>query len=298
MESNIRDAMNEIDSFRVSNIRNCAAAISQSEIQYSKSVITALHCTGRLVESHLGELLHTLAQELRDKLLLHDKWGIPPSFIHVAGQGDLEKPFNRLLAWWSDVHAGHGLGRRFLKLLAIRASLLEMYEDIDTCEPEILAEQVIGGKSDGRMPDLMVRTKNAALMVENKVYASESGDQYAPYLGYLEKWAEGRAYRAILSARDTREIPTGWDGFILHRELAELFDELWNDDTAPVWGRISAKLTANAFNNESDVQNHIREARVLLSEIDSGSTTITAGLLSRLTEAIYFIPQPIQMEVL
>jgi len=228
----------------------------------------------RLQANCLAALVREQALTHREELLgiveRLERTGFPPSFVHVAGASDLEKPFNRLLAWWTDDDAEHGLARAFVGDLARTLGFSELAEDVLAEAPEVQAETGYG--VSGRAPDLLLRTRRAALLLENKVNAPESGPtQYSHYLEILESWAkdgiwklENRKRKAILCARGSREVPEGWDGFLAHSELAAIFRRVAASPTASAWGRVSAIVTGVAFDADDDYGEPWARARKIL----------------------------------
>lgn len=231
----------------------------------SRSRVTAIEATCEELSRHLASWHGRLWTQIEEELIGWEA-GIPPSFIRLAGQSHLERPFNRLLAWMVDPDGDHGWGLSFLRLLAKKSGLPEMVADLDDRRAEgldIRAEVTLDGDDSGKMPDLAVRTPNAALLLENKVWAMESGDQYAPYLRLFCKWAGNREWRALLCAREVRDVPDDWTHFLLHRELAELLMNLAEPKSElPVWSRICAALCAEAL-RERDLATTVRAAQEL-----------------------------------
>jgi len=277
----------------LADMKRAVGSLSMAMVDRDTAFIQAIVRTADEVTSHFDQLSAGLVADLENIILAHQIWGLPPSFIHVAGQGGLEKPFNRLLAWWADINAEHGLAKEFLKLLAQLADLPELVEDVDYSMPEVKAEQAIKGVSNGKMPDFMVRSDRAVLMIENKVGAPESGDQYGPYLKTLQIWADGRKCRAILSARDERKIPEDWDRMLTHQELAEkVFEQLWNLDGAPMWGRIAAKITSLSFCNVSADNASIKRVKELLELYASANKRLSVKNIMELETLRARIPLP------
>jgi hypothetical protein len=257
--------------------------------------VQAVHETAGLIQGHLQTWRDTLCQQM-ERQLADLAVGCPPSFVRVAGQSHLEKPFNRLLAWLVDPLSDHGCGAAFLKLLALRVEFPELVEDLDLMatdsnwQIEIRAEQELDDDDSGKEPDLAIRTPRAALLLENKVGSPESGDQYAPYLVAFRRWAEPkRKTHAYLCARSERDVPKGWTGFLLHADLAEILYEVSRDKKGvSVWGRISAVMCATALVEASDHEK-IRAARQILAE--TKITSVNTDQITRLRE-ILPLPRP------
>jgi len=217
--------------------------------------VSAINDTAETVRHALGAWRDRLVAKLEEELVCFID-GCPPSFVQVAGQKHLEKPLNRLLAWMVDHEGDHGWGRDFLLLLARFIELPELVADIEqNSDIEIRAEQSIEDDDSGKEPDLIIGTRHAALLLENKLWSPESGDQYGPYLTAFKNWAKGRRLKAVLCAPDNRDVPVGWDRCILHHDLANLLIKIANGEThAPIWARISAALCAVAFQRQSHHQ--------------------------------------------
>jgi hypothetical protein len=209
--------------------------------------------------------------ELEIAIQKHRRLGWPPSFVQLAGVSDLEKPFNRLLAWWAR-NADHAMGYRFLIELARAVSLPVLASDIERgSRVDVFAEETIEGDESGKQPDLVVRTENAALLLENKVHAGESGEgQYARYLEILRSLADTREYRAVLCAREPREAPLGYSPSLTHANLGRIFRVLAEDTGAPFWGRVSAVVCAVAFENDGSIRGRLEEAEALLHRTAEG----------------------------
>jgi hypothetical protein len=209
----------------------------------------------------------------------------------VAGQSHLEKPLNRLLAWMVDPKGDHGWGQHFLLLLAQFVGLPELSADLEKGSiVGIFAEQSFEDDDSGKEPDLIIGTPHAALMLENKLWAPESGDQYGPYLTSFNSWAKGRTSKAVLCAPNDRTVPAGWDRCLLHLDLANLLMRIADGETrAPVWGRISAAMCAVAFQRQSHHQT-INDARQALESAKQSTPSLEQ--VARL-RGILPLPRPI-----
>lgn len=215
------------------------------------------------------------AKELRCELKLNvqqiSQLGWPPSFVIIAGQSNLEKPFNRLIKWWTMPDSEHGLSQAFLIELSRLVDLPEMIADLEQGECPVVHSEEAVEETNGRQPDLFVQTSHAALMLENKVNAPESGDQYGPYLRYFNAWAgSNRKKCAVLCSRDIREIPSGWNKCILHGDLAQILYRISDNPKSSDWGRISAIICAVTFENDPDICKKYEEAKRLLAQTEGG----------------------------
>lgn len=260
----------------------------------SSSRVAAIEATCEELSRHLASWHDHLWTQLEEELIGWEA-GIPPSFIRLAGQSHLEKPFNRLLAWMVDPEGDHGWGASFLRLLAEKLDLPEMVADLDDPRGgrlDIRAEVILDGDDSGRMPDLAVRTDHAALLLENKVWAMESGDQYSPYLELFRAWAGDREWRAVLSAREIREVPLGWGLFLLHRELADLLTLLAEGERdLPIWSRVCAALCAEAL-RERDLVTTLRAAQEIRRNQRADNPTSFLDQISALRKLLP-LPRPI-----
>jgi len=200
--------------------------------------------------------------------------GLPPSFVRVSGLGNREKPYNRLLGWWlSD--SDHGAGFAFARALAVRVGLSALAEDLDAGErPTVRVEKSLA--EDGRKePDAVVLTSRSALLIENKVDAPESGDQYAPYLRAFRVEAAERATVAILLARESRATPPGWSRTMTHQEIADLLVQTAGCEGLPFWSRVCAQLSSSAFADETPSHELLHEADALLARAERGAVSAT-----------------------
>ncbi len=252
--------------------------------------VAAVGDTAETIRHALGGWRDRLVSELEQELGCFDH-GCPPSFVQVAGQSHLEKPLNRLLAWMVDPKGDHGWGLHFLLLLAQLVGLPELVADLENgSSVRIIAEQSFEDDDSGKEPDLIIGTAHAALMLENKLWAPESGDQYGPYLTSFKSWAKGRRSKAVLCAPNDRAVPAGWDRSLLHQDLANLLMRIADGETrAPVWGRISAAMCAVAFQRQSHHQTIIDARQALESAKQS---TPSPELVARL-RGILPLPRPI-----
>ena len=255
---------------RASRVRNAAATIRGARDKEAKRRAEAVGLAASQIRRALQSECSRFRWELEAVVQRALGEGVVPSLLRAAGLSHLERPFNTLLAWWAEVDAEHGLGRSFLMALGEAISFDRLVDDLAQGDiPYVLAEQAPAAAMWSRQPDLMVRTRNAALLVENKVDAAESGEgQYADYLDLLNWWAEGRATRAVLLARDQREVPDGYDLMVTHAELAAVFRGLAGAaDRGSRWGRTCAAIMAATLDDEvnrQEVEWH-REARRLFT---------------------------------
>jgi hypothetical protein len=280
-----------------SRIESAAALFEELFHKERRQQADAVRKTGDIIERHLWGWRERLRSTLEQQLAAFADVGFPPSFVHVAGQRGLEKPLNRLLAWLGDPGAEHGLGTAFLVRLSHFAGLPELAEDLERGEDaEIRAEATLEDDDSGREPDLVVRTSRAALLLENKVHAAESGPgQYSTYLEIFKAWAAGtRKTAAILCSRGSRKLPDGWTMVMMHADVSNMLYEIGRSpDDAPTWGRIAAVMCAVAF-EESVHNDTVRRARALLDETRTGP--VTPDQISRLQDIAPLPTPPIPWE--
>jgi hypothetical protein len=234
---------------RAKVIRAAAARIGVAREQQQKAKVEAICRASKELRVHLDAWDAELRSALETEVKKRSDAGWPPSYVRVAGLGHLERPLNQLLAWWVDPEADHGLARGFLAMLARRAGAHALAEDVALGLPvEVYAESAVD--EGGKEPDLLARTEHGALMLENKLGAGESGNQYGPYLSLFHRWAsnvpEGER-RALLCCPKPRPKPEGWSDVLLHREVASLLREIAEQPGATPWGRVSALVVAEAF---------------------------------------------------
>jgi hypothetical protein len=249
-------------------IRQIATQLQSLLERASRDDAAAVRAATNRLAGHFDDWADDLRAELEGELARVAAHGTPPSMLRILGRDHLEAPFNRLLAWWADPEADHGLARVFLRALARRVVFPELEEDVVDPSVEIRVHAEEDVDDSGKEPDLIVLTPRAALMVENKVYALESGDQYGPYLALLDRCGEGRTCKAVLAARGVRALPTGWNEVITHADVAAILRTVADDVDARPWARIAALLTAVAFENDDTAQ-LVARARAALDALGS-----------------------------
>lgn len=262
-------------------IREAALRISLVTKSRADSSTRAIRTAAARIEQAAHYVFADLQPQLQHAISRFDVVGFAPSLTKALGLSDIEKPLNRLLGWWADEYAEHQMARSFLVRLTNTLGFSKLREDVRAGLPvTVYCEQVLPGSTTGRQPDLVIVSNHAALLIENKVHAPESGPaQYSDYLQeLLWTFAPGKECRAILCARDatSRELPQGYSSLLSHSGLAELFLELAGDAGSPAWGRIAAVLCARAF-QPSEQPPSLNRAKQLAA-IESGSVSTCSEL--------------------
>lgn len=254
------------DARRAKALSAATAGIQTAALAREAAQLAAIRTATTEIGKHVLAWEAALTAELQAEVARRDGIGWPPSFVAMAGARHLEKHLNRLLGWWADPHAGHGMERTFLSKLARRAGAQKLADDVDRGTAFVVhVESAID--DSGKRPDLLVTTDRGVLLLENKLHAGESGNQYGPYLALLQGWAKGHdERRAVLCSRRDDPTPAGWDSVLRHHEMAALFRELGSGSIqgATTWARIAALTTAEAF-EERDVGDLLAGARRLLT---------------------------------
>ena len=267
--------------------------IQRAFCQERNYLVDVIKRTAAEMRRHYETWGQNLRMELEEATQAHMRLGWPVSFVRVAGQSHLEKPLNSLLAWLVKPDEDHGLGAAFLIKLARCMQLETLVRDIGKGEkPEIFAETFFPEIDCDKQPDLLVRTTNAAMMLENKVNSPESGDQYRPYFQYFLEFAGNRERRAYLCSRhDDRQKPENWDDVILHEQLADMLFEIAKEEGSRIsmWSRVGAIMCAVALADLQGPHERFLQAQDILQE--AKSRRITPVLLHRMQDLLPF-PKP------
>lgn len=228
----------------------------------------------------LGTQRDAARESLAERVRQHRNVGTPPPLFRLMGLSDYEVPFNKLLGWALEPTSPMG-----------RAALLGLTSKLHP----VLAEEIrSGGRPDlhverpwppevglSTQPDLLVVGETGVLLIENKVWAGESGTgQYAGYLEAVECLSEARGgldAAAYLLAREKRAAPEGWNGALTHSELAELLREATRQLTG-TWDRISLTLVARFLEQPPLVLPLLTEADRLLELATPGIPEIARML--------------------
>lgn len=280
----------------VEQIRAAALRIQLASATKADCSSRAIRSAAATIHQAAHAVYIDLQPQLQRAISRFDSVGFAPSLTKALGLSDIEKPLNRLLGWWADEYAEHQMARCFLVLLANTLGFSSLGSDVRLGLPvSVYCEQTLPNSTTGRQPDLVIVSPSAALLIENKVHAPESGPaQYSDYLEeFLCTFLLGRECRAILCARDTtsRELPPGYASLLSHGELAELFLVLAADAASPAWGRIAAVLCARAFRPPERHPSLTRAKQLAASDPASVSTcTEMRALLQQLNNVPLLTP--------
>lgn len=223
------------------------------------------------------------ASEIRNEAVLRMAIGAPPSLRKLVGVSNLEVPMNRTLGWMLDPQARGPAARRGLAALAGLLDLHALADDVEQgLQVEVLCEASPDPDITRRKPDLMIRTPHAAVLIENKVWASESGpDQYAHYLEVLLRWGGERECRAYLLAPAVRQVPLGWAGALSHRQLADSLRPLVVEPGISFWDRVAYGLIVSDLDPDTRAD-RMREIEKLVEDGGRMPDHVVATKLSHL----------------
>ncbi len=116
--------------------------------------------------------------------LLTEASGEHFNFFNILGVGHLEaRTHTPILAELLNPSGSHGQGPQFLNIFLTRMGLKELASD-DTCE--VLVEHYIGPLTEttGGRIDILIKTKNNWIIIENKIYADLQENQLLRYQNY------------------------------------------------------------------------------------------------------------------
>lgn len=174
--------------------------------------------------------------------------GRVPPLTRIAPHPKPEVAMNRVLGWLLDPHGDHGEGVCLLRCFAAWVGLDELARDLEYEAEHVQVWVEAPSPSDwpgSRAPDLLVRSPNAALMIENKRGAPQGRGQFRDYAAAFRCWRGARAHRSILLAQDAEQVwaryapdLVEWDTSIDHRALAAWLTGPAQEATVSTWTRI------------------------------------------------------------
>lgn len=175
----------------------------------------------------------------RARELLAD--GLPPRLRDVVGLDREERPMNAALGWLlhpSGDHAG------VLSHLAARLGAHALVRDLQRgAHVEPFTQSSPRDWPNGGAPDLLFRGPTGALLIENKVDASETGDNYNLYAAAFGRWAGPREKVLWIFAAAARGVPAPYL-FATHAQVAGWLREAASAPGVRTWTRIAAELLA------------------------------------------------------
>ena len=218
-----------------------------------------------------------LLLEVREWLVDHRRVGNVPPLFRAMGFSDYEKPYNRLLAWLLSPSSEHSAAQALLSGLAKLISSPELKMDVAEALSEI---EVRGERSfpdeagcPGRIPDILILAPSVIVLLENKVHAPESGEgQYPDYLAGTVNLAacRGVPHRVFLTARNDREVPGGWDGFIRHSEFAQLLRVAAMSGELSQWDSVLSLIAAGQLEDSLPASHFADKLEYVVSDLCSG----------------------------
>ncbi|MEO0606186.1 MAG: hypothetical protein AAF211_32455 [Myxococcota bacterium] len=268
----------------------------------------AIHAVVRAERRRVDRTIEIGIATLRERVRAYDDVGVAPSLMDLLGDPAREVPYNTALGWLCDPVAGHGAGRAVSRALAARADHAPLVAELDAgVRLGVLVETgwpaAVGAYG---VPDLVLSTENCVLLIENKVHAGESRapierrtlsgvktrGQYPLYLDGAERLrAEGRDVRLVLTSRDARALPDGWDVALTHAQVADLLDDVAREDDLSEWGRVCCRVVAEALRPDRRVDVDLAEARRLLERACDDRLTFRDA--QRITQLAESLPAPL-----
>lgn len=240
-------------------------------------------------------------RELADRVAQADRAGAVPSLFSIMGTERLERPFNNVLAWLCDPRAAHGVGVPVLRALAEMLGEARLLDDLahDPDNVSLVAEGWPLDFAGEGQPDIVVAAPSVVVLIENKVWSPESGDdQYAKYLRSLKSLAalHGRGCAAYLLSRDRRSAPgegdDAWDGARTHAQLVAAVSRVADDPAISAWGRVLCLLCASELSPVERHHGSLDRARSLLRAEQGRSSVQHLAEMRHLAAAISIPPLP------
>lgn len=117
----------------------------------------------------------------QEQLIVEGFWRSgPKSLLGVTGQRHLETVHSSVLAWLLDPNGWHGLGGRLLERFLIRCALSPELADPHV---QVVTEEGCIHPETERVgsTDIVVHGRSWTLVIENKLWAGQSGDQLDLY---------------------------------------------------------------------------------------------------------------------
>lgn len=129
-------------------------------------------------------LLSPIQEDPDFKTLLRNAEGGVFTVFDVLGTSDYEIRHSNVLSWLIDHDANHRCGSSFLDLLWEQISREHDLPKVPFREYSVVRE----GGNEGEKIDLLLRSRNNdwVIVIENKLFAPETGDQLDRYFRYIE----------------------------------------------------------------------------------------------------------------
>ena len=129
-------------------------------------------------------LLSPILEDYDFKTLLRDAEGGEFTVFDVLGTSDYEIRHSNVLRWLIDPHESHGCGSSFLDLLWEQICREHDLPKVPFREYSVVRE----GGNEAEKIDLLISSRNNdwLIVIENKLFSPETGDQLARYFRYIE----------------------------------------------------------------------------------------------------------------
>jgi len=143
--------------------------------------------SGELPPEGFRESTLSLAPILKDTdfgSLMRESKGAEFTVFDVLGTSDYEIRHSNVLAWLVDRHGNHGQDASFLGLLWERISCEQDLPSLPFGEYSVVRE----GGNESEKIDLFIKAENLdwVIVIENKLFSPETGDQLDRYFKYIE----------------------------------------------------------------------------------------------------------------
>ena len=142
--------------------------------------------TGGLPPEGFRESKLSLASILEDvdfKSLARKTRGAEFTVFDVLESSDYEIRHSSVLAWLLDPNGNHGQGHSFLKLFWKCISSEQDLPDLSFQKYSVARE----GENENEKLDLFIKAEEWVIVIENKLFSPETGDQLDRYFNYIER---------------------------------------------------------------------------------------------------------------
>ncbi|MFO0588770.1 MAG: PD-(D/E)XK nuclease family protein [Polyangiaceae bacterium] len=219
---------------------------------------------------------------LEEALLGHEPIGVPPPLLQLSGFNDMERPYTRLLGWLLDPERDHRAAAPALQLIAEELGFDALLSDLHALERgrgrsgagglSVTVEQAWPeGAGSTQEPDILIRSTNALLVLENKLWSGESGNQFGPYREALSRLAVAENIlpqnaRLHLLAPVLRKAPEGWGRTVSYSEMGRWLLRCAGS-SLPLWDRALAYLVAESLLRDDASAERLKRAHALSAEL-------------------------------